>query len=49
MDPQAQPPVTFFAMVTDKRNGKKAKVSRTACAAIVENGKITKPDSKNTR
>jgi Flp pilus assembly secretin CpaC len=28
MDPQAQPPVSFFAMATDKRNAEKAKVSR---------------------
>jgi hypothetical protein len=47
MDPQAQPPVTFFAMVNDKRNVQKAKVCRNSCAAIIENGKITKPVRKN--
>lgn len=58
MDPQAQPPVTFFGMVNDKRNTaatksemrsafQKAKVCRNACAANIENEKITKPKSKN--
>jgi hypothetical protein len=58
MDPQAQRPVSFFAMVTDKRNAavtksemrpgfQKAKVCHNACAAIIENGKITKACPKN--
>jgi hypothetical protein len=35
MDPQAQPPVTFFGMMTDKRKAQKAKVCRNSCAAII--------------
>lgn len=50
MDPQAQPPVTFFAMVTDKRNTEKVKVCRNSCAATVGGSKKwisnARPDPK---
>jgi hypothetical protein len=38
MDPQAQRPVCFFVIVTDKRNAENAKAGRKTGATIIENG-----------
>ena len=35
MNPQAQRPLSFFAMVTDKRNAQNAKVCHDGCLAGV--------------